>query len=1287
MSVDYESNFSAGVPRDILPVPPTDPAGNDEPRVDLAPLLRRKQELKISTENHATRLIGDLELTHQKPDLSAETQVITYDQLHADYQTLLADPGSIIEGDTYARLHTRLKLYGQKLEKEEQEEKEKERLETLEKRLEELYDRRGRLSWRGPEKVGAATQKIDRPLVEQDITTLEAKRREAFNRPYERREEQRSVRNMEENVPWFDIEQTLKQITQNQADVGEAFTGDPAVNVQLFDRLYQTTIAPRLVAHAAVGNITRQQAEEVARRIVDAYQPITTSGAEPRGAPAFKEIAAIAPAVSDLEDTLTALAEKRHRFIFEALLRNESVPVIRELVTRAETINPRYDLQSIIESRYQDIYPRTTLSRILSLLGTVRVYPFQQPEWNLWGALAHGPGTELFDPGEWERISSEAQRQIYSDVREYQTSPYFSRVAVEALWGVSKNHPERRAYFPVIIRSLLCSPHTFTDIDQSSRALLYEVLTSLTPEEVTHLSQEGYPAVAPLQTLFRQHPQVLHRGRGGVDHDIPAKKQFYRAVAEFSFQSFVHPESTDKDKSAAFYNLDYAWREMFDWTKPQAVLFSDEFNPEDPIMAKWILLVTRYNDKILTQTQRHEVIPDEATIQQFQQASVKLRHAYGDESGAVHKRAFIKNPAVLALLARQPEKADEMLGIIFHDANFDELSLLMAPGGPLTLGQDAVMEEVFSAENASEKIREIIESFRHKKPIWDMLFDTSRRAYGEQLRKSDSIYPIDTVPSHDGAITVSELFRRHRQAARQNHHPTELETMIGDKEYLKVLERDAPDAIPFARFNPVTKERIFHQYLTTLIQRSRDEDIKRRADERNRTLAFPRIGTGAWNVHGSAIDYLDSILLNGNLSGEVLPRGVDQKNFPFHAEFIRFERTESDAPIPEMIARHERLAVYGGSSRHGGGMGDQGQIFYLYDRAHAEYEKDKDCEPPEGGWPGHRIVLGGVPSTEVTGIILRYPDATLRRAMTAIVENGFYIPLYDFNGNLLFTPEQYDQHRKDWNLDVTVPLWDFAFKVADEKGSHKPAGEYIIPTESGTSQRYYVKFAQPSVSTPDSQSAEEMELEDKSGIWNEYLADSIYRHLGIPVANTAIIRTNRVYGHASQAQTYNPFIVDGRMYGRAAEMLPHDHAPFETIDTQVKNGFLIDALIANWDMIKAKDLTAAMSGNVLMSGGKAVRIDNGGALLFRARGVRKTPEDFGENVKELETMRDGYPGLTEDDIANQVVLLKDRLKDHDVDTLVDSVRLHEKDRTALKYLLKKRRDYILDYFKDLQPAA
>ena len=59
----------------------------------------------------------------------------------------------------------------------------------------------------------------------------------------------------------------------------------------------------------------------------------------------------------------------------------------------------------------------------------------------------------------------------------------------------------------------------------------------------------------------------------------------------------------------------------------------------------------------------------------------------------------------------------------------------------------------------------------------------------------------------------------------------------------------------------------------------------------------------------------------------------------------------------------------------------------------------------------------------------------------------------------------------------------------------------------------------------------------------------------------------------------------------------------------VNKGFAMDAFLANWD--------AVCSGNTLVNGSKAVRVDIGGALDFRARGGKK---DFGSVVDEITTL-------------------------------------------------------------------
>ncbi|MCL4352853.1 HD domain-containing protein, partial [Patescibacteria group bacterium] len=158
-----------------------------------------------------------------------------------------------------------------------------------------------------------------------------------------------------------------------------------------------------------------------------------------------------------------------------------------------------------------------------------------------------------------------------------------------------------------------------------------------------------------------------------------------------------------------------------------------------------------------------------------------------------------------------------------------------------------------------------------------------------------------------------------------------------------------------------------------------------------------------------------------------------------------------------------------------------------------------------------------------------------------------------------------------------------------------------------------------------------------------------YRHLGIAVPDTKIVKIDTAYGHSSQ-------------------VLPQD-AEIKMDD--LKNGFIADALLANWDIV-------GNTGNVIFSGRRLIRIDNGGSLLFRARGERKTT--FNGIVTELEGMKSSYTGLTQEDIQNQLAVLKERLTDATIDRLVESVRLSFQDRENLKDTLRQRRDYILSYY-------
>ena len=114
---------------------------------------------------------------------------------------------------------------------------------------------------------------------------------------------------------------------------------------------------------------------------------------------------------------------------------------------------------------------------------------------------------------------------------------------------------------------------------------------------------------------------------------------------------------------------------------------------------------------------------------------------------------------------------------------------------------------------------------------------------------------------------------------------------------------------------------------------------------------------------------------------------------------------------------------------------------------------------------------------------------------------------------------------------------------------------------------------------------------------NEAAADQAYRRAGIRVPDC------RIYEEGGVTYKLSEFIPDGKTLGSyLAHATP---AQKKAVLDELKQGYIVDALFANWDVIGTdKD-------NVLVDkDGHAWRIDNGSAFGFRAQGSRKKPEEF-----------------------------------------------------------------------------
>lgn len=133
---------------------------------------------------------------------------------------------------------------------------------------------------------------------------------------------------------------------------------------------------------------------------------------------------------------------------------------------------------------------------------------------------------------------------------------------------------------------------------------------------------------------------------------------------------------------------------------------------------------------------------------------------------------------------------------------------------------------------------------------------------------------------------------------------------------------------------------------------------------------------------------------------------------------------------------------------------------------------------------------------------------------------------------------------------------------------------------------------------------------------NEVMADDLYREFGVAVPQSKMVTLNdgqtkvRRARFLSGGQTYSDFIDDPSI----------DAATKLEIKQRISENFALDALLGNWDAV---GLTGDNILIVTSSNGRhiPVRIDNGGALRFRAMGALKDPHKFpSDNVEELATL-------------------------------------------------------------------
>lgn len=141
---------------------------------------------------------------------------------------------------------------------------------------------------------------------------------------------------------------------------------------------------------------------------------------------------------------------------------------------------------------------------------------------------------------------------------------------------------------------------------------------------------------------------------------------------------------------------------------------------------------------------------------------------------------------------------------------------------------------------------------------------------------------------------------------------------------------------------------------------------------------------------------------------------------------------------------------------------------------------------------------------------------------------------------------------------------------------------------------------------------------------NEHEANKIYEAMGVRVP---------------ASKMYDGYVLNKFIEGRTLNSLSSEER--EAAYAKLREDFVADAVLGNWDVIGLDE------DNVIVDHkGKVWRIDNGGAMKYRAQG-RPKGSAWNDKLAELDSMRDMgtagrvYGKVSDDDIARQArALLK-----------------------------------------------
>lgn len=188
---------------------------------------------------------------------------------------------------------------------------------------------------------------------------------------------------------------------------------------------------------------------------------------------------------------------------------------------------------------------------------------------------------------------------------------------------------------------------------------------------------------------------------------------------------------------------------------------------------------------------------------------------------------------------------------------------------------------------------------------------------------------------------------------------------------------------------------------------------------------------------------------------------------------------------------------------------------------------------------------------------------------------------------------------------------------------------------------------------------------------SEVIANKIYEEMDVPAVKSFMIE-NKVA--TPEVKNIDHFPIEKKWDKEFIKNF-YNHP-------DIKNGFIVDAWLANWDIFGLDYDNVSKTDN-----GRMLRIDAGGALFYRGMGQWKQQFDS-ENVLEIESMRNPNMAheagaifqeyVTDEDIQEQVSKLGKIMTDEKITAIVNSTGISNAEKII--EVLIKRRNWLQENF-------